>query len=114
MPSPLYLLDTNVVLHLVRGSALGQHLASAIGLLDPVNRPSVGIVTHGELLVIAGRTAGATKMPVVRVVACRWSPAAVWVSFSPAPRRFPSMLIRNEGALCRTASPPPPAAHWRV
>ncbi len=55
MPSPVYLLDTNVVLHLVRGNALGQHLASAFGLLDAVKRPLVSIVTHGELMVVADR-----------------------------------------------------------
>lgn len=56
-----------MVLHLVRGSALGQHLASAFGLLDPVKRPLVSIVTHGELLVIAGRNGwGGKKRSALR------------------------------------------------
>ncbi len=53
MPEPVYLLDTNVILHLVRGNELGKYLAQTFGLLDAVNRPLVSIVTHGELLVIA-------------------------------------------------------------
>jgi tRNA(fMet)-specific endonuclease VapC len=55
MPPPVYLLDTNVVLHLVRGSAVGKQIASAFGLLNNVNRPLVSIVTHGELLLMAAR-----------------------------------------------------------
>jgi tRNA(fMet)-specific endonuclease VapC len=55
MPSPVYLLDTNVVLHLVRGSAVGKELAAAFGLLNSVKRPLVSIVTYGELLLLAAR-----------------------------------------------------------
>jgi predicted nucleic acid-binding protein len=55
MASPVYLLDTNVVLQLLRGKVLGNYLASTFGLLDTVNRPLVSIVTHGELRVIADR-----------------------------------------------------------
>jgi predicted nucleic acid-binding protein len=55
MAGPVYLLDTNVILHLVRGNALGKRLASVFGLLDTVYRPLVSIVTHGELLVMADR-----------------------------------------------------------
>ncbi len=55
MPTPVYLLDTNVVLHLVRGGPLGKHLAAAFGLLNSLNRPLVSIVTHGELLLIAAQ-----------------------------------------------------------
>jgi len=53
MPEPVYLLDTTVILHLVRGNELGRYLARRFRLLDAVNRPLVSIVTHGELLVIA-------------------------------------------------------------
>ena len=56
MPSPVYLLDTNVVLYLVRGSAVGKQLAAAFGLLNSVNRPLVSIVTHGEMLLPAARS----------------------------------------------------------
>lgn len=53
MSELVYLLDTNVVLHLVRGNDLGKYLARTFGLLDAVRRPFVSIVTHGELRVIA-------------------------------------------------------------
>lgn len=55
MPSPVYLLDTNIVLNLVRGSAIGAHLAAMFGLMNSANRPLVSIVTHGELLLIAAQ-----------------------------------------------------------
>jgi len=61
MPSPVYLLDTNVVLHLVRGNAIGKELAAAFGLLNSVNRPLVSIVTHGELLLLAARNNWGTE-----------------------------------------------------
>ena len=63
MARPLFLLDTNVVLHLVRGNALGKYLAATFGLLDRVNRPLVSVVTHGELRLIAARNGwGADKL----------------------------------------------------
>ena len=66
MPTPAYLLDTNIVLQLVRGNALGKHLAAMFGLLDTINRPLVSIVTHGELLLIAARNNwGADKCAVM-------------------------------------------------
>src|SRR5258705_13018366 len=55
MPAPVYLLDTNVVLYLVRGGPVGKYLATTFGLRDTVNRPLVSIVTHGELGVLADR-----------------------------------------------------------
>jgi tRNA(fMet)-specific endonuclease VapC len=67
MAAPVYLLDTNVILHLVRGNSLGKHLASAFGLLDSAYRPLVSIVTHGELLVLADRNQwGKDKLAVLR------------------------------------------------
>lgn len=63
MSTPVYLLDTNVVLQLVRGGPLGKHLAAMFGLLNSVNRPLVSIVTHGELRLIAARNNwGAEKL----------------------------------------------------
>lgn len=61
MPEPVYLLDTNVILHLVRGNEFGKYLAGTFGLLDAVNRPLVSIVTHGELLAIADRSGWGEK-----------------------------------------------------
>lgn len=48
-----YLLDTNVVLHLMRGNALGQSIASAYGLRDSLNRGVISVVTVGEMLALA-------------------------------------------------------------
>jgi tRNA(fMet)-specific endonuclease VapC len=46
---PLYLLDTNILVHLVRGDAVGQHIQKRYtpALIDP--RPIISIVTEGEL-----------------------------------------------------------------
>ncbi len=55
MPAPTYLLDTNVVLHLIRGNDFATYLADAFGLLDSVNRPFASIISHGELWAIADR-----------------------------------------------------------
>lgn len=53
MPDPLYLLDTNIILQLVRGNEFGRYVADSFGLMDVVHRPMASIVTHGELLVLA-------------------------------------------------------------
>jgi predicted nucleic acid-binding protein len=55
MADPLYLLDTNIILQLVRANEFGKYLARSFGLLDLVYRPLVSIVTHGELWAIADR-----------------------------------------------------------
>ena len=52
---PIFLLDTNVALALLRGRELGQYLMAAFSLDDQINRPLISIVTHGELLVLADR-----------------------------------------------------------
>lgn len=54
-PGRVYLLDTNVILHLVRGKKLGEYLTATFELTDLVYRPLVSIVTHGEIRVIADR-----------------------------------------------------------
>ena len=55
MPTPIFLLDTNVALALLRGKELGQYLLSAFSLDNQINRPLISIVSHGELLVLADR-----------------------------------------------------------
>ena len=55
MPAPLYLLDTGVVLNLVRANAVGRYLATTFDLNNPKFRPMVSIVSHGELPVLADR-----------------------------------------------------------
>ena len=51
--SPLYLLDTNVLVHMIRGDAVSAHVRATISrsLIDP--RPLVSVVTAGELRSLA-------------------------------------------------------------
>jgi tRNA(fMet)-specific endonuclease VapC len=50
-----YVLDTNVLLHLIRGQALGTKIDQAFGLTSSLHRQIVSIVTQAELWVIADR-----------------------------------------------------------
>jgi predicted nucleic acid-binding protein len=50
MPLPGgYLLDTNVIVELVRWNPLGQYLDATYGLLAGTTSCSVSVITHGEL-----------------------------------------------------------------
>jgi len=51
--SQSYLLDTNVLLALIRGNALGKHIDQAFGLKASLQRHAVSIVTQAELWVLA-------------------------------------------------------------
>lgn len=51
--SGLLLLDTSVVLHVVRGKATGEALDRAFGLRARPDRPLISIITVGELLAFA-------------------------------------------------------------
>lgn len=53
--NPLYLLDTNVVLALLRGGALGAFIEATYGLRRVGLRPLISVVTHGEMRVLAAR-----------------------------------------------------------
>jgi tRNA(fMet)-specific endonuclease VapC len=53
--SELYLLDTNVVLMLVRGGPLGEFIDATFGLRTGKRRPVISVVTHGEVRVLASR-----------------------------------------------------------
>ena len=53
MTSPLYLLDTNILVHFVRGSALWTQVRDAYQLLTAEPRPLVSVVTAGELRSLA-------------------------------------------------------------
>ena len=53
--SGLYLLDTNVVVALVRGQALGAAIDLRFGLTQAKRRPIISVVTHGEIRVLARR-----------------------------------------------------------
>ncbi len=52
-PMGLLLLDTNVLLHLVRGNAFGRSLDAAYGLRARSERPLISVVTVGEILSLA-------------------------------------------------------------
>ena len=55
MSGPLFLLDTNIVLTLVRGNALASFIDDKFGLRASKVRPMISVVTHGEVRVLAGR-----------------------------------------------------------
>lgn len=58
-----YLLDTNVLLALVRGGALGAAIDERFGLRAAAQRPLICVVTHGEIKVLARRNGwGAQKL----------------------------------------------------
>jgi tRNA(fMet)-specific endonuclease VapC len=61
MKSTLYLLDTSVLLALVRGKDLGQFIRYTFALEDPSVRSLISIVTHGEILALADRNAWQLK-----------------------------------------------------
>lgn len=66
--SGLYLLDTNVVLALVRGKALGAFIDSTFGLSTAKRRPTISVVTHGEVRVLASRNGwGGAKLAALQV-----------------------------------------------
>jgi tRNA(fMet)-specific endonuclease VapC len=53
--SQSYVLDTSVILNLIRGRELGESIDRAFGLRTAYYRHLVSIVSHGELLVLARR-----------------------------------------------------------
>lgn len=55
MTNSLYLLDTNVVLTLVRGNALASAIDQRFALRSSNVRSAISVVTHGEIRVLAGR-----------------------------------------------------------
>ena len=61
MSDELLLLDTNVVLALVRGSALGKKLDAKFQLRARPERPLICRVTHGEMRVLAERNGWGDK-----------------------------------------------------
>jgi tRNA(fMet)-specific endonuclease VapC len=53
--SQSYVLDTSVILNLIRGHDLGESIDRAFGLRAAFYRHIVSIVSHGELRVLAAR-----------------------------------------------------------
>jgi len=63
MSDRLLLLDTNIVLALVRGGPLGSYLDGTFVLRAAKERPLISVVTHGEIRVLAHRNGwGKQKM----------------------------------------------------
>jgi tRNA(fMet)-specific endonuclease VapC len=63
----LYLLDTNVVLALVRGQALGATIDATFSLSAGKRRPAISVVTHGEVRVLASRNGwGGAKLEALQ------------------------------------------------
>lgn len=60
MRSALYLLDTSVLLALVRGKELGKFILHTYALETPSVRSVISIVTHGEIWALAERNAWQT------------------------------------------------------
>jgi tRNA(fMet)-specific endonuclease VapC len=57
----LLLLDTNVVLHLVRGKATGLALDKAFGLRARPDRPLISVITVGEMFSFAAQLSWGPK-----------------------------------------------------
>lgn len=67
MSSRLFLLDTNIVLTLIRGNALATWIDKRFALRSSHISPLISIVTHGEVRVLAGRNAwGANKLKALQ------------------------------------------------
>jgi len=47
--TPGYLLDTNILVHLIRWKAVGQTIEANFGLLGMLNRSAISVVTVGEM-----------------------------------------------------------------
>jgi tRNA(fMet)-specific endonuclease VapC len=62
-PSDLILLDTSILVHLVRDNAIGQVIASRFRLFSRSERPIISVITIGEALALARRLGwGSTKV----------------------------------------------------
>jgi predicted nucleic acid-binding protein len=55
LSQPIYLLDTSVILPLVRGNALGRYIDQRFCLRSATQRPLVSVVSLGEVRVLAAR-----------------------------------------------------------
>jgi predicted nucleic acid-binding protein len=63
MSERLFILDTGIVLVLVRGGSLGAYIDKMFGLRSAKQRPLISVVTHGETRVLAHRNGwGRRKM----------------------------------------------------
>lgn len=78
---PIYLLDTNILVHYVRGSAVYRRVEATYALTAPPVRPLISIVSVGELLSLARRwNWGAGKRQIVQELLVRVSPVSLGFS----------------------------------
>ncbi len=62
-----YLLDTNILLALIRGQALGQFINSAYSLTRNINQSIISVVTVGEMYSLARKFSwGTAKVQALR------------------------------------------------
>lgn len=50
-----YLLDTNIIVHLMRNKALGQYINTTYHLTDALHLSAVSVITVGEMYSLAGK-----------------------------------------------------------
>lgn len=63
MKAPIYLLDTNVLMHLLRGNDIGNAIDSKYRLRENQHRHVISVVTAGELLGLANKNGwGANRL----------------------------------------------------
>jgi predicted nucleic acid-binding protein len=63
MKGTLYLLDTSVLLALVRGNELGRFIRQKFSLDNPSIRSLISIVSHGEIWAMAERQEARNSFP---------------------------------------------------
>lgn len=51
--SKAYLLDTNIIVHLIRGSAVGKSIDAEFGLRSTMTQSVISVVTVGEMYALA-------------------------------------------------------------
>jgi tRNA(fMet)-specific endonuclease VapC len=74
----IYVLDTNILIHLVRGTAMVQTELNRIGIFNRRNYANISIVSVGELKVFALRNQwGATKLAILNTFVNALTPISI-------------------------------------
>lgn len=97
-PSRLLLLDTDIVIHLVRGRAIGQAIDRRFQLRARADRPLVSVVTLGEALAFARQRGwGAANIDRLRALLREFVP--VNLNAEPVLERYAeiSEFLRSNG-----------------
>ena len=65
--SEIFILDTNILVHLIRDSPIGRSVARHFGLLNPHSTQLISVVTAGEIRALAKkRSWGLRKIEMLR------------------------------------------------